>query len=259
MKDIGAGRLFGQMSAFLAFLCWWAAPAAAQGQKPVDLELVLAIDTSTSVDAHEFNLQWAGLARAFLHPDVIGAIEAVGDLGIAVSMVQWAGQGQHRTSVEWTFVNDAVSAARFAAKIAAAPRQMRGFTDIGGAIRFSVRSLAQNAYDGGRRVIDVSGDGASSTANPASQRDAAVARGIIINGLVIYNEELELDLGKLASISLRQHYQDFVIGGPAAFLLVADDFEDFARAIREKLIREILGPPIAGLGRGNVVRAANLE
>ncbi|MBZ0218220.1 MAG: DUF1194 domain-containing protein, partial [Fimbriimonadaceae bacterium] len=76
-----------------------------------------------------------------------------------------------------------------------------------------------------------------------------VAQGIVINGLVIYNEELELDLGALASISLRRHYQDNVIGGAAAFLMVADDFEDFARAIREKLIREIMGPPIAGLGR----------
>lgn len=235
--------------ALLAHCVFLVSPRAvvAQNRQPVDLELVLAIDTSTSVDPTEFDLQWRGLARAFLHPDVIGAIQAVGDLGIAVTMVQWAGRSSHRTSVEWTFIDDAASAARFSAKIAGAPRMMRGFTDIGGAIRFSAQSIAQNGYEGSRKVIDVSGDGASSTGSPARARDIAVAQGITINGLVIYNEALELDLGKLASISLRQHYRDNVIGGPAAFLMIADDFDDFARAIQEKLVREIMGPPIAGL------------
>jgi uncharacterized protein DUF1194 len=226
-------------------------PATAQARRAVDLELVLAIDASTSVDPQEFDLQWRGLANAFLHPDVVGAIEAVGDLGIAVTMVQWAGPGQARTVVDWVLIRDALSAAQFAAKISAAPRLLRGFTDIGGAIRYSVETIEGNSYEGSRRVIDVSGDGASSGNNtelPDRARDIAVSRGMIVNGLVIYNEEY--DLGELAHISVREHYEDYVIGGPAAFLMVANDFEDFARAIREKLIREIIGPPIAGLESG---------
>ncbi|MBL4759096.1 MAG: DUF1194 domain-containing protein [Rhizobiales bacterium] len=238
------------LASFLVALGFMATPAFAQQSRSVDLELVLAIDTSTSVDAQEFDLQWRGLANAFLHPDVVGAIEAIGDAGIAVSMVQWAGPGQHQISVEWSFINDARSAAQFAAKISAAPRLMRGFTDIAGAISYSVGAIEGNAYDGFRRVIDVSGDGSSSGLdNPGldRQRDYAISRGIIINGLVIYNEEY--DLGELAHISVREHYENHVIGGAASFLMIANDFEDFARAIREKLIQEITGPPIAGLRR----------
>ena len=209
----------------------------------MDIELVLAIDASTSVDVREFNLQWEGLARAFVHPDVVGAISAVGDLGIAVTMVQWAGRGRHRTVVEWTFINDEAGAARFSQKIATATRQVRGFTDIGGAIRYSAQSILNNQFEGARKVIDVSGDGTSSTGSPALARDAAIQNGITINGLVIYNEEY--DLGQLASYDLRTHYENHVIGGNAAFLMIAQDFNDFARAIREKLVREIMGPPIA--------------
>ncbi len=214
----------------------------------MDLELVLAIDTSTSIDAEEFELQWRGLANAFLHEDVVGAIESVSDIGIAVTMVQWAGRGESRISVDWSFINDRLSAARFSAKIATAPRVLHGFTDIGGAIRFSVASIEGNDYEGSRQVIDVSGDGTSSELNspePDRQRDIAISRGIIINGLVIYNDDSDID--EIAHINLRQHYQNRVIGGPAAFLMSANGFEDFARAIREKLIREIIGPPLAGL------------
>ncbi len=245
---------------FAALMAQHILPVAAQARRAVDLELVLAIDTSTSVDPQEFDLQWRGLANAFLHPDVVGAIEAVGDLGIAVTMVQWAGKGQTRTVVDWSHISDGVSAAQFAAKISAAPRLLRGFTDIGGAIRYSIEAIEGNGFDGSRRVIDVSGDGTSSgndTELPDRARDIAVSRGMIINGLVIYNEEY--DLGELAQISVREHYENYVIGGAAAFLMVANDFEDFARAIREKLIREIIGPPIAGLGNGLAEQFVRVE
>jgi len=222
--------------------------AKAQAPRAVDLELVLAIDTSTSVDAEEFELQWRGLANAFLHPDVIGAIEATGDLGIAVTMVQWAGDNQPQTAVDWSLIRDQTSAAQFAAKISAAPRLLRGFTNIDTAIRFSIAAIEGNAYEGSRQVIDISGDGTSSGRNnieSGRQRDIAISRGMIINGLVIYNDDS--DIGELAHISVREYYQNHVIGGAAAFLMVADGFEDFARAIREKLIREIIGPPVAAL------------
>jgi hypothetical protein len=220
-------------------------PAHAQGGRAVDLELVLAIDTSTSVDDREFRLQRDGLADAFLHPDVVGAIRAAGDLGIAVTLVEWSGERRQATVAEWAHVHDATSAAVFSAAIRAAPRALSGFTDIAGAIRFSVARLADNAFVGRRLVIDVSGDGSSDPVSSERERDQAVAYGITVNGLVIYNEDI--DLGELANIDVRDHYANHVIGGIAAFMMTADDFTDFRTAIRRKLVREITGPATAEL------------
>lgn len=215
-------------------------PAIGWAQQPVDLQLVLAIDTSTSVDNAEFALQRQGLAAAFRYPDVIHAIVGLGESGMAVTLVQWAGVGAQMTSIDWMFVNGQATAAALSRRIGTSTRQTRGFTDIAGAIRFSAGLFRSSPFSGRRLVIDVSGDGTSSAENPAAARDRAVASGITINGLVIYNQEY--DLGELASIDLRQHFANHVIGGPGAFLMVADDFDDFARAIRKKLVREITGP-----------------
>jgi hypothetical protein len=217
----------------------------AQGGGAVDLELVLAIDTSTSVDAQEFQLQRRGLADAFLHPDVVRAIRGAGERGIAVTLVEWSGARRQATVVGWTHVYDAQSAAALSARIAAAPRALDGFTDIAGAIRYSVAAIETNAYEGSRLAIDVSGDGSSDPQSSARERDRAVARGITVNGLVIYNEDI--DLAELANIDVREHYADNVIGGPGAFMMTAEDFTDFAIAIRRKLVREIAGPATAGL------------
>ncbi len=234
-------RLFGISHGLAAFgaacLIIWSQSAGAQ--TPVELELVLAIDSSTSVDAQEYWLQKQGLTLAFQHPDVQNAIRAIGPNGIAVSLVQWAGKGAQVTSVDWVHVSDATEAGNLAAKIDATVRQVSGFTDIGGAIDFSTRSLDSNSFLGRRRTIDVSGDGTSSVGDPGFARDRALAKNITINGLVILN--FEYDLGDLASLELIRHYNTSVAGGDAAFVLVASDFDDFARAIREKLVREILG------------------
>ena len=211
-----------------------------QGVTQVALELVLAVDTSTSVDAAEFALQQQGLAAAFRHPSVARAIEKAGPQGIAVSLVQWSGPGKQQTSVNWHRLNDAQSIEQFAAKISRAPRLLSGFTDIAGAIRFSQRSLEQNRFVGLRQVIDVSGDGSSNGPNAQAARDRAIASGITVNGLVIHNEEY--DLGELAKINLVDHYRTHVVGGIGAFLMIAKDFEDFREAIRKKLVREITGP-----------------
>lgn len=230
-----------------ALLC--AALVAAAGRAvpaqalPVDLELVLAIDTSTSVDADEFALQREGLAEAFMHPDVVGAIRAAGEDGVAVTVVQWSGPYRQRSVVGWTLVRDASEAAEFAARVRAAPRRVRGMTDIGGAIRFSVAAIEGNEFEGRRRVIDISGDGTSDSGSSGAERDRAVARGITINGLVIFNEDI--DLGALANFELEDHYAGYVVGGAGAFLMKADDFVDFRIAIRRKLVREIAGPATA--------------
>ncbi len=222
--------------------------SASGAQQRVDLELVLAIDTSTSVDATEFRLQRGGLADAFRHPDVIGAIEAAGDLGIAVTVVQWSGRARQRTVVDWMHIRNGRDAAFFADRIATARRAIEGMTDIAGAVDFGVARLNDNAFAGRRQVIDISGDGSSDAARSEMARDRAVARGVTVNGLVIYNEDI--DLAELAKIDVRDHYANHVIGGVGAFMMTAADFEDFRIAIRKKLVREITGPATARIRPG---------
>jgi pyruvate/2-oxoacid:ferredoxin oxidoreductase beta subunit len=230
--------------AVLASLVLLCSGARAQTAQPVDLELVLAVDTSTSVDEKEFALQTQGLAEAFLHPDVVNAIRLAGRNGVAVSVVHWAGQGAQATAVDWFVVRDSTSAAALSRRIAATTRALNGMTDIAGVLQFSMRSILSNDLDGARRVIDVSGDGTGDAGKDAAARDAALAQGIVVNGLVINN--VDYSLGELANIDLYSHYRDYVIGGPGAFLMTAKDYDDFRVAIRRKLVREIIGPVSAG-------------
>jgi hypothetical protein len=208
--------------------------AWAQELRPVELELVLAIDTSSSVSAAEFELQKGGLSEAFRHPDVVATIQGLGERGLAITLVQWSGNRMQRTSVDWMVLRDAESAGRFASAVAASARLLTGSTGLGGAIRFSLQQLEENGFDGRRKVIDVSGDGYSGL-NPSRERDRAVLRGITINGLAILNEKP--DLG--------EYYVRHLIGGANAFVLTVDDFADFGQAIRDKLIKEMEGLKIA--------------
>ncbi|SMF20542.1 Protein of unknown function [Tistlia consotensis] len=211
-------------------------PGSARAATAVDLELVLAVDASSSVTSWEFDLQMQGLSDAFRDPAVQGAIRAAGDLGIAVTLVQWSGRDRQIKAVEWTLVYDAASADEFAADIDAAPRFVTGgSTAIGNAIGFSHQLILSNAYQGARKAIDVSGDGRTNQGvQTPVLRDAAIADGITVNGLTILNEDPSVDT----------YYRDNVIGGSGAFLITATDYRDFARAIKLKLIREIGGPPL---------------
>jgi hypothetical protein len=216
---------------------WTGASCPAAADQVVELELVLAVDASSSVTSWEFDLQMQGLADAFRDPEVQGAIRAVGDRGIAVSLVQWSGRDRQVLATDWMQVYDAGTSVEFADELAATPRFVSGgSTAIGNAIEFSVNLLTFNAYEGLRRVIDVSGDGRTNQGIQTTQmRDAAVAEGITVNGLAILNEDPSVD----------RYFELNVIGGSGAFLLSATDYKDFARAIKQKLLREIAGPPIA--------------
>jgi len=236
-----AGRLAGLLLGCLLL----SSDADAQALQPVDLELVLAVDTSTSVDAQEFVLQSRGLAEAFLHPDVVAAIRFAGTQGVAISLVHWAGEARQAIAVDWHVVRDGRTAAELSEKISASSRTINGLTDIAGAIHFSVDAIEANDFLGGRRVIDISGDGSSDARRSEAARNAANARGITINGLAIHNRDI--DLGELANIDLREHYANHVIGGPGSFMMTAKNFEDFRIAIRAKLVREITGPVSARL------------
>jgi len=215
----------------------------AQSLTAVDLELVLAVDCSGSVDNREFDLQMVGLAKAFVHRDVIRALGVAGNRGVAVSLVQWSGYQTQSRSVNWFVVRDAASALQFAKMILESKRFVRGSTSTAGAIQFSTNEILTNAYQGRRKIIDVSGDGKSNPELSFAQSMLSQKQGITINGLVIFSKEY--DLGVLDDFDLAQFYAENVIGGEGAFLMEAKGYDDFARAIRKKLVREISGNAVA--------------
>ncbi len=232
------GRYLSAASLLLAGL---AMPTWAAAETPVDLELVLAVDVSLSIDVSEAGLQREGYIRAFRDPEVIRAIRS-GILGqIAVAYIEWAGPYQRRVVVGWTLVDgDATAGALANALELSAPGSARR-TSISGAIDYALPLFDGNGFEGTRRVIDVSGDGPNNAGGFVDRaRDRAVAAGITVNGLPI------LDNGggiyswyNIPDLDL--YYRDCVIGGPGAFMVVAEDFHDFARAVRRKLILEIAG------------------
>lgn len=207
------------------------AGAGAARATPVDLELVLAVDCSGSIDDDEFALQIKGYAAAFSHPSVIRAIQSGRYGAIAVTYVQWSGPFLQNQAVGWTLVRDADSAEGFGAQMAGARRSIyRGGTSLSGIIDYAATLFAGSGYEGTRRVIDISGDGINNTGRrPSDARDDAVGRGLTINGLAILTDFGGLD----------RYFEEHVIGGPGAFVMAAESFETFAAAILNKLIREI--------------------
>jgi hypothetical protein len=203
----------------------------AVAQTAVDLQLVLAVDASGSVDQRRFELQQQGYVAAFRDPRVLHAIQSGATQAIAVTMVQWTGPALQIQLLPWTLINDATTAQAFAAAIAATPRQLfSGGTSISGVIDYGVALILETQFQGTRRVIDISGDGFNNRGRPAaSARDDAVRAGIVINGLPI----LALEPG------LEHYFSDHVIGGPGAFVIAAKSYETFADAILKKLIREM--------------------
>lgn len=221
---------------WLAAVCGGGTAGKAQSIS-VDLELLLAVDASSSVSAEEFALQTGGLAGAFRDPRVVAAIRSLGDLGVAVALVQWSDSRKQFLAIDWSYVRDEEGAQALADRIEGMPRFLvGGGTAIGGALEYSIRQFELNDIAGRRQVIDVSGDGRTNQgAQPRDQRDIAVARGITINGLAILNEDPTVD----------SYYATNVIGGTGAFVMTANDYAAYADAILAKLIKEISGVPIA--------------
>ncbi len=197
----------------------------------IDLALVLAVDASWSVDAPRFDLQQQGYVEAFRHPRVAAAIGSGRFRGIAAAMMQWTGPDQQSLAVPWTRLDDPATILGFSNAIGAAPRRLfRGGTSISGAIDTGMSLLAACPWPAARRVIDISGDGTNNRGRAVSlARDDAVALGVVVNGLPILDLEPDLD----------QHYRTEVIGGPGAFVIAAEDWQSFAAAILNKLVREI--------------------
>jgi hypothetical protein len=205
----------------------------------VSLELVLAVDCSSSVEPDEYALQVQGIADAFRHPAVIRAVNAAAPNGIVVTLVQWSGASMQSQATEWMRISGQESAELAAQEIENAPRFMRwGATAIGEAISYSRELFEDNGYEGLRKVIDVSGDGISNQGTfPIFTQEKTAKAGVTVNGLAILTDEPSLDI----------YYRAQVMSGPRAFVERAEKFEDFAVAMRRKLIREIGSPPAVRL------------
>lgn len=210
-----------------------AASSSTRSQSQIDLNLVLAIDCSQSVDDAEFALQVQGTANAIRSADVLKAIGGQAYGAISVSVVQWSGENSQNVSIPWTLVHDGPSADFVADKIVDLRRASRdGTTSISSLITFASDLIANSPHPATRNVIDIAGDGANNSGIRVDlARDAAVSRGTVVNGLTILNEVPYLHL----------YYRTHVIGGNGAFVETANDYADFERAIRKKLLREIRG------------------
>lgn len=221
-----------------------AAPAGTQGlDQPVDLELVLAVDVSMSMDMSEQRLQRDGYVRALKDPDVIAAIMDGLHGRIALTYVEWAGSSYQQTLVEWTLVDGASSATAVADRIAALPFGRTHRTSISGALGYSSTLFERNGFEGLRRVVDVSGDGPNNQGLPVTQlRDELVSQGIVINGLAIMTRRSG-GFGMFDISRLDEYYEGCVIGGPGAFVIPVTDAAEFTTAIRRKMILEIAGAP----------------
>ncbi len=235
----GARGLFGSRAFFLSlliFLGMGGAPAA-QSPRQVDLELILAVDCSYSVDTAEFDLQKIGLAEAFRHPAIVAALRAGKYGAIRVAMVEWSGTDSQVVVVPWTTVHDAASAAALATRIESTPRlTQEGATSISSMIEFGLALFAANRSADTRRVIDISADGRNNMgARITVMRAVAAATGVTVNGLAILNEVPTLDF----------YFQKYVIAGSDAFVIRADDYSYYALAILRKLLREIGIPPVS--------------
>jgi hypothetical protein len=229
-------------AAILVALVLPAAVAAAQETMEVDAEIVLAVDASRSMDLTEFTVQRDGYLAALRHPDLVRAITA-GRLGrIAIAYFEWSGQAQDGSLVPWRIIDGPAAAAALADEIATMPVARTRGTSIARALNFATVLIEDDAIEGTRRVIDVSGDGANNVGPPVTgARDEALARGITINGLPIVISDFGAQAG------LDRYYEDCVIGGEGAFMVVARTSDDLARTIRRKLILEISGlapPPV---------------
>ena len=223
----------------MAVLAWvFLAPCSpGSARTAVDLELVLAIDSSTSVDKREFSLQLEGLARAFRDPELLEAIRSGPRRAIAVTLIEWSSASRQRVSIPWRRIADPRAAEALAGKLEAAPRLVdAGATSISEAIRFCVRQFEASGFAGSRRVIDISGDGENNQGASLDQaRREADQAGVTVNALAVKNRVWSLDA----------YFREEVITGSAAFAIQADDYEAYIEAIRRKLIREIRNSPIS--------------
>ena len=230
-------------------------PSQNRSGTPVDLELVLLADATGSIDDKEIFFQRQGYADAITDPDILSAIALGADGRIAVTYVEWGDQDSQEVVVPWTIIDGAAAAAGFAQALMAQPRKAFGRNAIGSAITYAHLLIEGNGINGFRREIDISGDSANSWNGIPLEvaRQNAIAADIVINGLAILCRDCS---GRPVYYDLEEAYRRDIIGGPAAFVVTADDMESFATAVRKKLLLEIAGVPDEETFRQRLAQAA---
>jgi hypothetical protein len=226
-----------------------------RADEPVDLELVLAVDVSWSMDLDEQQLQREGYIGALRDPEVWKAISSGGTGRIALMYIEWAGQLIQQIVIPWTLIDSPEALEGFASRLEKVPISRERMTSLSGAIDFSARQFGTQGFKGKRRVIDVSGDGPNNSGGPVEvARDKAVNEGIVINGLPIIIKPNQRS-GFFDINNLDKYYTDCVIGGFGSFVIPVRGRSEFGPAIRRKLILEIAGLVPSKTGPPRFIRA----
>lgn len=216
---------------------WLAQPLRAA---EIDLELLLLVDVSRSMSPAELDLQRRGYAEALRSDGVAAALDRSPTGRIAIAYVEWAGAQRQKIVRDWTLIESRADLDAFAAALLADTTFTQSRTSISGALRYGTAYLGANGLDGLRRVIDISGDGPNNQGGLVTEaRDAAVAAGIVINGLPLMTREAEGAAWRIDDLDL--YYARCVIGGPGAFMIPVTEWRDFGAAITRKLVLEIAG------------------
>jgi len=206
----------------------------------VDVELILAVDVSYSMDMDELAIQREGYAQAIISKEFLQALKTCPHGKIAVTYFEWAASSDQKIIIPWRVIDGPETADAVANEIMKTPIRRASRTSISGAIYFAMPLFEENPYRGLRRVIDISGDGPNNNGAPVTgARDTALAKGITINGLPIMVKEPSYSTMDIDDLDF--YYEDCVIGGPGSFVVSIKDREKFKEAIRTKLLLEVAG------------------
>jgi hypothetical protein len=217
-----------------------AGAADPQGGAAVDVELVLAVDVSYSMDMDELAIQREGYAQAIVSKEFLQALKSLNNGRISVTYFEWAAASDQKIIIPWRLIDGPETADAVAEEIMKSPFRRASRTSISGAINFAMPLFDADPYHGTRRVIDISGDGPNNDGQPVTiARDAALAKGIVINGLPIMVKEPSYSTMDIDNLDF--YYEDCVIGGPGSFVVTIKDREKFREAIRDKLLLEVAG------------------
>jgi len=217
------------------------AAAAAEDTRPtVDVELVLAVDVSYSMDMDELAIQREGYAQAIVSKEFLQALKSGPNGKISVTYFEWAASSDQKIIIPWRLIDGPETADAVANEIMKTPIRRASRTSISGAIYFAMPLFNEDPYHGLRRVIDISGDGPNNNGAPVTgARDEALSKGIVINGLPIMVKEPSYSTMDIDNLDW--YYEDCVIGGPGSFVVSIKDREKFKEAIRTKLLLEVAG------------------
>jgi hypothetical protein len=215
-------------------------PADKQGAPTVDVELILAVDVSYSMDMDELAIQREGYAQAIISKEFLQALKSLPNGRISITYFEWAASSDQKIIIPWRVIDGPETADAVANEIMKTPIRRASRTSISGAIYFALPLFDENPYHGLRRVIDISGDGPNNNGAPViGAREAALEKGITINGLPIMVKEPSYSTMDIDNLDW--YYEDCVIGGPGSFVVSIKDREKFKEAIRTKLLLEVAG------------------